>query len=111
MCKLSVLIDAIEETLRVRPEDIAHNPDGDSVLYGGRAIPLLPLSSALRPAVPPRKKAAAASAVVIRSGAELIALGVDRLIETSTVVLRPSPSSPDSMRLWECHWTQTGIRR
>jgi two-component system chemotaxis sensor kinase CheA len=85
----SVPIDAIEETLRVRPEDIAHNPEGDSVLYGGRAIPLLPLSSALRQAVPPRKKAAAASAVVIRSGGELIALGVERLIETSTVVLRP----------------------
>ncbi len=89
----SLPLDAVRQTLRISEGDIVHNPDSDSMVFEGKMIPFLPLSRALGQ-VSPRQhtRNGFSSAVVIRSGADTAAIGVDRLSGTATVLLRPIPS-------------------
>lgn len=79
---------AVRRTLRVAPADVAHTPQGQSVVYEGQVIPFLPLSRLLdrtTPAPAPRTW----SAVVVESTETVAALGVDRLRGTANVVVAP----------------------
>jgi two-component system chemotaxis sensor kinase CheA len=88
----SVPLDAVRRTLRLLDSDIARSPDNDSIVYDGNVIPFIPLARALgRPTSSDRGKRHW-SAVVIQSGTTLAAVGVDRLLGTASVVVRPLPS-------------------
>jgi two-component system chemotaxis sensor kinase CheA len=89
----SLPLDAVWQTLRVSESEIVRNPDGDSIVFEGNTIPYLLLPSALGQELPrQRDKKVFSSAVIIRSGADIAAIGVDRLLGTATVLLRPIPS-------------------
>lgn len=89
----SLPLDAVRQTLRVSENEIVHSPDGDWIIFEGKTIPFLPLPLALRQQVRiQREKSSFFSAVVIRAGVDLAAVGVDRLQGTATVLLRPIPS-------------------
>ncbi|MBI4240546.1 MAG: response regulator [Candidatus Rokubacteria bacterium] len=87
----AVPLDAVRRTLRVRAEEILRTAQGDSILYDGKTIPFLPLSRPLAPDARPAAQARPWSVIVVDSGPALVALGVDRLFGTTTVVLRPLP--------------------
>jgi two-component system chemotaxis sensor kinase CheA len=88
--KASLPLDAVQQTLRLVDTDIAHSPDGHSIVFDGRTIPFLPLADALgQPSW--RRPETRFSAVVVRSGMEHAAIGVDRVLTTATVLLRPIP--------------------
>ncbi|MGD1059722.1 MAG: response regulator, partial [Solirubrobacteraceae bacterium] len=87
----SLPLDAVEQTLRLVENDLARSPDGNSIVFNGSTIPFLSLADALgRPSS--RKQEARFSAVVVRSGIEHAAIGVDRILSTATVLLRPIPA-------------------
>jgi two-component system chemotaxis sensor kinase CheA len=88
---VSLPLDAVRQTLRLAETDIVRSPDGDSIVFDGKAVPFLPLARALGQTAS-RQTAARFSAVVVRSGAEHAAVGVDRLLGTATVLLRPIPA-------------------
>jgi two-component system chemotaxis sensor kinase CheA len=89
----SLPFDAVRQTLRVSEDEIMHHPDGDSIVFEGKTIPFLRLPLALgQEASGHYDKSSFCSAVVIRSGADIAAVGVDRLLGTATVLLRPIPS-------------------
>jgi two-component system, chemotaxis family, sensor kinase CheA len=88
----SVPLDAVRRTLRLADSDIAHSRVQDSIVYEGNVIPFLPLAKALRrPAGAPRRMRQS-SAVVVASGTTLAAVGVDRLLGTARIVVRPLPA-------------------
>ncbi len=88
----SLPLDAVQQTLRLSEEDVVHGPEGDSIIFGGKAVPLLALANALGQRVPPqRTKPQFFSAVIIRAGTEVAAVGVDALLGTPTILLRPIP--------------------
>jgi two-component system, chemotaxis family, sensor kinase CheA len=87
----AIPIDSVERTMRVPDREVARAADGESISYDDRAIPFLPLERALRrPGVPSRRKRTW-SAVVVRSGPKSVAIGVDRLLGTSSIVMRSLP--------------------
>ncbi len=89
----SLPLDAVKQTLRISESEIVHNPDGDAIVFEGQTIPFLLLPKALGQEVTrKREKGAFSSAVVIRSGTEIAAVGVDRLLGTAMVLLRAIPS-------------------
>ena len=88
--KASLPLDAVQQTLRLVDTDVAHSPDGHSIVFDGRTIPFLPLADALGQPFS-RKPETRFSAVVVRSGMEHAAIGVDRVLSTATVLLRPIP--------------------
>ncbi len=88
----SLPLDSVQQTLRLVETDVVRSPDGDSILFGGKTVPFLPLARALGQTSSRGQAAQRFSAVVVRSGAEQAAIGVDRVLSTATVLLRPIPA-------------------
>ena len=88
---VSVPLDSVQRTLRLAPGDIARLADHDSVVVDGAAVPFLPLARALRGTHAARETARSWSAVIVQAGSRIAALGADRLVGTSSIVLRPLP--------------------
>lgn len=88
----SLPLDAVQQTLRLVGTDVVHSPDGDSIVFDGKTIPFLPLARALGQPSPRKQAETRFSAVVVRSGTEHAAVGVDRVLTTATVLLRPIPA-------------------
>jgi two-component system chemotaxis sensor kinase CheA len=85
-------LDAVRRTMRLAGSEIARAPLSDSVVFEGRVIPFLPLAKALRRPLPATQKRPHWSLVVVESGGSLAALGVDRLLGSAIVVVRPLAS-------------------
>lgn len=83
-------LDAVRATLRVGSEAIAHTTRGESLLYEGRSIPFLMLARLLSD-LPAQAFGRASPAVIIEGTGGAAAIGVDRLLGTTGVVLRPLP--------------------
>ena len=88
----SLPLDAVKKTLRLDDAQIARTSERDSIVWGGRVIPFLALATTLGKQSSKRSRPRAYSAVVIQSGVEYAAIGVDRLAGTSAIVVLPPPS-------------------
>jgi two-component system chemotaxis sensor kinase CheA len=96
-------LDAVKCTLRISPEEIVRSPNGESILYEGKQIPLSPLSLGA-PQKMTRMKTPAGSypmarsmdrpltAVILTAAGRTSAVAVERLCGIDNVVLRPLPS-------------------
>jgi two-component system chemotaxis sensor kinase CheA len=87
-----VPLDAVRRTLRLEASEIARSPANDTIVYEGQVIPFVPLSRALRRPAGSTRERPHWSAVVVQSGGALAAVGVDRLLGTASVVVRPLPA-------------------
>ncbi len=87
----AIPLDAVPATRRIADKEIARTPEGDSVLYEGKGIPLLLLSAILHGETATIQKRKFRSIVVVRSGGDHAALEVDRVLGTSNVVVRHLP--------------------
>lgn len=88
----SLPLDSVRQTLRLVESDVVRSPDGDSIVFDGKTLPFLPLARVLGQPSPHKQLAHRFSAVVVRSGSEHAAVGVDRVLNTATVLLRPIPA-------------------
>jgi len=87
----SVPLDAVRETLRVVDCDIVHSAGKDSVVYDGSAIPFLALKKALTNKTVADRKSRSWSVVVVEGPCGMAAIGVDRLLGVTSIVLRSLP--------------------
>jgi two-component system chemotaxis sensor kinase CheA len=87
-------LDAVRRTAFVRPEEVVRMPGGAGVEHEGVVVPFVPLARVLgRPVTQAR---GFWSAVVVQAGPRLVAIGADRLVGTSEVVVRPLPPFVDA---------------
>lgn len=88
---ISVPMDCVRSVREVRDQDIARSPGGDSISFGGKIVPLMPLSEALRlpVAAPPRGRAQLV--VLIASSGETAAFRVDKVLGAESLIVRPAP--------------------
>jgi two-component system chemotaxis sensor kinase CheA len=85
----AIPLDAVRSTLRVAAGHISRAAPGASILYEQKAIAFIPLSTALYGA---RWSADRIwTAVIVRGAAGLAAIGIDRLLGTARIVVRPLP--------------------
>jgi two-component system chemotaxis sensor kinase CheA len=91
----AIPLDAVRQTLRVRDADIARSAESDSILHEGHVIPFLPLDHMLRrpgsASLASGRHRGVWSAVVVQAGDRRVAVGVDRLLGTFNIVMRPLP--------------------
>jgi two-component system chemotaxis sensor kinase CheA len=85
-------LDSVRQTLRVADHEIAHSAEKNSIVYEGRAIPFLSLSGALRKKDADDQKRRFWSVIVLEGRSGMAAIGVDRLLGTANVVVRPLPA-------------------
>jgi two-component system chemotaxis sensor kinase CheA len=85
-------LDAIRRTVRVADHEIARSAGKDSILYEGKAIAFLSLPRALNKKTTANAKRRFWSTVILEAPSGLAAIGVDRLLGTTSIVVRPLPS-------------------
>jgi len=81
----------VRRTLRVPSHELSHTEQGLTLLYEGRAIPFVPLALALRLHSGAELQRNSVWSVLVIDADGLAAVGVDRLLDTETIVLRPLP--------------------
>jgi two-component system, chemotaxis family, sensor kinase CheA len=86
-----VPLAAVRATLRVGAGDMAKTADAASVVLGDKVVPFAPLAGSLRRQSNASRADRNRSAVVIEHEGAFAALGVDRLVRTENVVVRPLP--------------------
>lgn len=88
----AIPLDAVRHTLRVDASAVSSSPIGESIPFDGKTIALSPLARALRRDVPAPSVAGSVRSVIVVEGSDgPAALGIDRLLGTATMVLRPLP--------------------
>jgi two-component system chemotaxis sensor kinase CheA len=84
-------LDAVAQTLRVRTDEIHLGAQGATLTHDARALPFLQLASVLSAGAAPAALNGACSVVIVHAEGGVAAIGVQRLLGTSTVVMRPLP--------------------
>ena len=96
--RVTIPLDAVEQTLRFGDAEVARSAEGDSIIHEGKAIPFLSLDLMLRrsgtggPHFGNRVNTGIRSAVVVKSAGRCVAIGVDRLLGAANIVMRALPS-------------------
>jgi two-component system chemotaxis sensor kinase CheA len=88
---VAIPLDAVRQTLRVRDSEIVRSAESDSILHQGNLIPFLPLDGLLGRPGPAGRNRGVWPAVVVQAGLRSVAVGVDRLLGTSNIVMRALP--------------------
>jgi two-component system, chemotaxis family, sensor kinase CheA len=88
----AIPLDSVRRTMRVPPSDIVRTATGESIVFEEATVPFVPLGQLLASRSHPRDPDRAWSAVVIAAGEERAAVGVDALLGTANVVVRPLPA-------------------
>lgn len=86
---VAIPLDAVRATRRLGLGDVARMGSGEAIVHEGRAIGFAPLSRCLRREA--KGERTATSAVLVASGAALAAFGIDRLLGTAKLLVRPLP--------------------
>jgi two-component system chemotaxis sensor kinase CheA len=87
----TVPLDTVRTCVRLLPEQAATAAATGRIAHDGRALPFLPLAGALYAGAAVPDSGPPGVAVVLAADGEAVAVGVDRLAGTSTLVVRPLP--------------------
>jgi two-component system chemotaxis sensor kinase CheA len=90
---LAIPLDAIHSCLRVAGSQLARSGRGDTLVHGDRVIPFLPLARVLLTGAGALHRPDTWSAVLLQTAGGSAAIGVERLLGTQQIVLRPLPES------------------
>jgi two-component system chemotaxis sensor kinase CheA len=88
--RVCVPLNAVQQTLLVPTDSIARGGDSESVVVEGEVLAFASLARLLRLGPRPLRRSSL-SMVVVEGGGRRAALGVDRLLGTADVVVRPLP--------------------
>lgn len=83
-------LHAVRRTARVGEHEISRTAHASSIVHEGKLIPFVSLAEVLRPSARARTRGSW-STVIVEGADGLAAVGVDRLIDTATVVVRLLP--------------------
>jgi two-component system chemotaxis sensor kinase CheA len=95
--RVSIPLDAVQQTLRIRDTQVARSAEGDSILHAGKAIPFMQLDLMLRPlgsggpALANRVNPGVWSTVVVQAEGRCVAIGVERMLGAANIVMRALP--------------------
>ena len=87
----TVPLDAVRTCVRLLPEQAAAAASTGRMAHDGQALPFLPLARALYAGTAVPDSGSPGVAVVLAGEVGAVAVGVDRLTGTSTLVVRPLP--------------------
>jgi two-component system chemotaxis sensor kinase CheA len=87
----AIPVDAVRGTLRLTREDVIRTAQSEAVFFDGQAIPLASVRHAISSTPASARSSTYSSAVIVQGRTGVAALGVDRIVGTAHVVMRPLP--------------------
>ena len=84
-------LDVVRGSLRVASDAVVRTAQGHSVRHNGQSIPLGILGHVLVPDAPSVRGSGPMSVVIVQGRQGIAAIGVDRVLGTTTAVVRPLP--------------------
>src|SRR5262249_22118511 len=96
---MAIPLASVRRTLRIKTLEITRTDRGETVVLDGKLVSFAPLARLTRFSNAFQVPNGTWSAVLIESNGSLATVGVDRLVGTQTVLLRPLPdfTPPDPM--------------
>jgi two-component system chemotaxis sensor kinase CheA len=96
--RAAIPLDTVRNAFRIDAGQVARSAEGETVLFQGEAVPYFSLARVLRRQGPVHQSISSWSVVIVEGGDGLAAVGVDRLLGTTTMVVRAlsalTPSDP-----------------
>ena len=87
-------LEAVHSAVRLDENAIDSVAGRESLVFDGRAIPFIRLAEAMRrPLEPVSRNTRPRLAAIVQAGADLLAVGVDRVIHAAEVIVHPLPSA------------------
>jgi two-component system chemotaxis sensor kinase CheA len=86
---MAIPLDAVRGTVRASAHDILATASGAAMVHGQQAIAFIALSTALDGVLQPDRRSW--SVIILAGAGGLAAIGVDRMLGTATLVVRPLP--------------------
>lgn len=83
----------VVQAVRLTAAELNRTATSAAMLVGGQVVPFMPLAQLLRVALTGERERASWSVVVVRGAGGLLALGVDRLLGSESIVARSLPDS------------------
>lgn len=84
-------LGAVRSSLRMPSAQLSRSGQGLVLLHGGMTLPFLALEHLLNPQAPASRGPRVWSVVVVEGAQGLAAIGVDRILTTARILLRPLP--------------------
>jgi two-component system chemotaxis sensor kinase CheA len=88
----AIPLDGVRYTLLLDSTNLARTPAGETMVYDGNVIPYVPLGRPLNSRLKRANAMPARTVVVIGHGEQLAGIGVDRIVGSSNIVVRPLPA-------------------
>ena len=85
-------LDAVRQIVRLEQHEIARSGERETIILDQKVIPFLPLATALGAKRTAERRKQAWSVIVLEGTNGAAAVGVDRLVAASNVVVRPLPA-------------------
>jgi len=86
-------LDAVHSALRLGADAIVSLAGRSSLIFEGRAIPFIRLAETMGRPLQSGADSRPNLAAIVQAGSELLAVGVDRVIHASEVIVHPLPSA------------------
>jgi len=91
----AIPLTAVVRALRIKDAELSRTADGASLPFEDHVLPFAPLSALVRQREETEAPRQTWSVVIVQSGSERLALGVDRLLGSESLVARALPDSAD----------------
>jgi two-component system chemotaxis sensor kinase CheA len=88
---VAIPLDRVQHAMRIQAGELTRRQGGESILHDGKLIPFVPLARALGTETTAPSTTRAWSAVILECNGALAAVGVNRLVGTENIVMRPLP--------------------
>jgi two-component system chemotaxis sensor kinase CheA len=89
---VSLPLDAVRQIVRITGHDIVRSAEKESIVHDGKVLPFMTLTRALRMKTDVERRRQAWSALVLEASSGTAAIGIDRLLGVSSLVVRPLPA-------------------
>jgi two-component system, chemotaxis family, sensor kinase CheA len=89
----AIPLSAVVQALRLSTAELSHTTSATSLLFEGQVVPFVPLAWLLRSTRQGNAERAVWSTVIVRGKLGLLALGVDRLLGSESLVARGLPDA------------------
>lgn len=104
---VTIPLDAVRSALRIASGEIASSSEGMSLVYEEKPVPFVSLTTVFGADPSPLRGRSSQTVMIVEGENDLAAIGIDRLLGTSSIVVRPLPDLKEGSTIVSGVWFDT----